>query len=76
VLTMTHVEYHDPAVAGVSDLPRKPQPCNFFPPHIRDALVAASQVSVFYDPLARQKAIDRAVAKARAAFPELFHKEF
>jgi hypothetical protein len=76
VLNMAQVEYRDPAVAGVSDRPRKPQPCNVFPPHIRDALVAASQVSVFYDPLARQKAIDRAVAKARAAFPELFHKEF
>ena len=76
MLTTTQGEYHDPSTPGVSDLPLKPNPCNFFPPHIRDALVAASQVSVFYDPLARQKAIDRAVAKARAAFPELFHKEF
>lgn len=76
MLTMTQVEYRNPSDPGVGDLPRKPNPCNFFPPHIRDALVAASQVSVFYDPLARQKAIDRAVAKARATFPELFRKEY
>lgn len=72
---MTH--YHNPNVAGVSDLPREPKPCNFFPPMVRDALVAASQTPIHPTraPLARIVAIDKAVAQARRQFPELFYPE-
>lgn len=74
MLTMTLPQYHEDA--GVGEKPRKPKPCNHFPAQVRDALVNASQTPQYPDPLARQKAIDRALAKARASFPELFIKEF
>lgn len=61
---------------GVGVLPREPQPCNFHPPIVRDALVAASQTPITRDqPLARIVAIDKAVAFARRQHPELFHPE-
>lgn len=61
---------------GVSELPRMPQPCDFFPPMVRDALIAASQTPIYpATPLARQVAIDKAVLQARRQFPERFHPE-
>lgn len=61
---------------GVGPLPREPQPCNFHPPIVRDALVAASQTPITRDqPLARIVAIDKAVAFARRHRPERFHPE-
>ena len=74
MLTMTRPAHHQEP--GVGELPLQPKPCNHFPAQVRDALVNASQTPIYPDPLARQKAIDRALAKARAAFPELFIKEF
>ena len=70
-------EYHDPRVAGVSELPRRPQPCNLFPPMVRDALIAASQTPFHprINPLARILAIDRAVEQARRSHPEYFQPE-
>ena len=69
-------EYHDPSVAGVSELPRRPQPCNLFPPMVRDALIAASQPPIHpFNPLARQVAIDKAVHNARRSHPEYFQPE-
>lgn len=71
---MKKPKYHEDT--GVGDLPRKPNPSDHFPAHIRDALVAASQTPVTrYAPLARQVAIDKAIERARAQFPELFIKE-
>lgn len=71
------MNYHDPNVAGVSELPREPKPCDFFPPMVRDALIAASQTPIHpvYFPLARQVAIDKAIQEARRHFPERFHPE-
>lgn len=71
------MNYHSPNVAGVSELPREPKPCNFFPPMVRDALIAASQTPIHptLNPLARQVAIDKAVQQARRQFPERFHPE-
>jgi hypothetical protein len=68
-------KYHN--AAGVSEIPREPQPCNFFPPMVRDALVAASQTPIHprLFPLARILAIDEAVAQARRTHPERFHPE-
>ena len=76
-MTVFEREYHSPNQPGVSELPRKPQPCNVFPPNIRDALVAASQVSVFppASPLARIVAIDKVIAHARRTNPYLFKPE-
>ena len=31
------MNYHNPNVAGVSELPREPKPCNYFRPMVRDA---------------------------------------
>lgn len=47
---------------------------NHFPPAVRDALVAASQVPNDLDPMATIKAIDRAAARARSHYPTLFRK--
>jgi hypothetical protein len=70
------IDYHNPAVAGVSEMPRKPVPCNHFPPFVRDALVRASQTPISTeDPLARKVAIDRAIEKSRSLYPDLFRKE-
>lgn len=70
------MNYHNPNVAGVSELPREPKPCNFFPPMVRDALIAASQTPIHpFNPLARQVAIDKAVQQARRTHPERFHPE-
>jgi hypothetical protein len=70
------IAYHDPAVAGVSELPRKPVPCDHFPPFVRDALVRASQTPVTdWNPLARLVAIDKAVEKSRSLYPDLFRKD-
>jgi len=70
-------EYHSPNLPGVSELPRRPQPCNFFPPMVRDALIAASQTPIHptLNPLARQVAIDKAVRNARRSHPEYFQPE-
>lgn len=46
---------------------------NHFPPRVRDALVAASRTSTYGDPLARLKAINQVVERARLVHPELFH---
>lgn len=71
------MNYHSPNVAGVSELPREPKPCDFFPPMVRDALIAASQTPIHptFNPLARQVAIDKAVQQARRQFPERFNPE-
>lgn len=62
--------------SGVSEKPREPKPCNFFPPVVREALIAASQTPVTHaNPLARVIAIDNARARARSLYPELFHQE-
>jgi hypothetical protein len=63
-------------VQGVGAAPRKPAPCNHFPPHVRDALVQASQTPITtWHPQARILAIDTAIDRARASHPELFRKE-
>lgn len=47
-----------------------------FPPVIRDALVRAAATPLTpADPLARVKAIDHAVERARRAYPELFRPD-
>lgn len=46
--------------------------CNHFPPFIRDALVAASKTSIENDVMARAKAIDHAVERAKLTHPDLF----
>lgn len=62
--------------SGVDVLPREPNPCAHFPPHVRDALVQASQTPItHWTPQARILAIDKAVDRARATHPELFRKE-
>jgi hypothetical protein len=49
---------------------------NHFPPQIRDALVRASQTPLEpLDPLARVRAVDQAIRRARLAHPELFRPE-
>jgi hypothetical protein len=47
-------------------------PCDFLPPAARDLLVLASQVR---DPHERRVAIDHAIERVKARFPELFHQE-
>lgn len=71
------MNYHDPSVPGVGVLPRKPMPCDFFPPMARDALIAASQTPIpGPDSPLRIVAIDKAIERVKAQFPERFHKEF
>lgn len=49
---------------------------NHFPPSIRDALVAASQVwNQPGDPMARLRAINHATELAQARYPELFRND-
>jgi hypothetical protein len=47
-------------------------PCNQLPPAARDLLVLASQV---FDSHERRVAIDHAIERVKARFPELFRKE-
>jgi hypothetical protein len=47
-----------------------------FPPSVRDALVRASQTPFDeMDPLARVRAINKAIQRARLAYPELFRPD-
>ena len=45
---------------------------NHFPPTVRDALVAASRTLTTFDPMARAKAINKVVERARLVHPNLF----
>lgn len=46
---------------------------NHFPPEVRDALVIAAQTHTpEWNPLARVKAINRAITWSRSKYPELF----
>jgi hypothetical protein len=46
-----------------------------FPPEVREALVRAANTSTTFDPMARQKAIERVQDWARWKYPELFRRE-
>lgn len=45
---------------------------NHFPPMVRDALVEASRTSTDIDYMARVRAINHAVERAKLRFPNLF----
>lgn len=47
----------------------------FFPPFVRDMLMRAARTPIDTDPLARQKAIERAIDRARQMCPERFKPE-
>lgn len=66
--------YMAPRVACNPDACRLPI-SNHFPPLVRDALVRAASTPIELDDLARVKAIDHAVARARRAYPELFRPD-
>lgn len=69
--------HHNLNEPGVGVFPRRPIPANFFPPQVRDALIAASQTPIpIADSPLRILAIDKAIARAKAQFPELFQKEY
>jgi hypothetical protein len=49
---------------------------NLLPPSVRDALVRASQTQIpDTDPLARIKAIQKAIERAKQTYPNLFKKD-
>lgn len=52
--------------------PIRATPCDQLPPAARDLLVLASQVR---DPHERRVAIDHAIERVKARFPEFFHQE-
>lgn len=53
----------------------RPQVAEVFPPEVREALVRAANTSTTFDPMARQKAIERVQDWARWKYPELFRRE-
>ena len=55
---------------------RQPLISNTLPPSARDALMRAAQTPIpVHDPLARIKAIQKAIERAKQTYPHLFRKD-